>query len=137
MDKPPSREELRAHLGEKAMDALDEVVEYITSVYEMEEIWNPGRKENLYEYKFRRGGKTLCALYPREGSFGFMVVLGKAEQGKFEEKRAEFSPWVQVLYNSQKKYHDGLWLMLDIREKGELENMKQLLHIKRKPNKKS
>ena len=43
---------------------------------------NTGGKNWTYEYKYRRGGKTLCALYAREGCMGFMVIFGKEEKGK-------------------------------------------------------
>ena len=29
-------------------------------------LWNKGGKAWAYEYKYRQGGKTLCALYARE-----------------------------------------------------------------------
>ena len=34
-----------------------------TDDYDMERLWNTGGKDWTYEYKYRRGGKTLCCLY--------------------------------------------------------------------------
>ena len=50
----------------------------------MDCLWSTGGKAWKYEYKYRRGGKTLCALYARENCVGFMIVLGKDERLKFE-----------------------------------------------------
>jgi hypothetical protein len=57
----------------------------------MEQMWNHGGKKWTYEYKYRRGGKTLCALYAKEQTIGFMVILGKDERTKFESMREMFS----------------------------------------------
>lgn len=54
----------------------------------MECLWNKGGKAWKYEYKYRRVGKTLCALYAKENCVGFMVVLGKNERLKFEADKA-------------------------------------------------
>ncbi|WP_369882329.1 DUF3788 family protein [Anaerostipes hominis (ex Lee et al. 2021)] len=48
--------------------------------------------------KYRRGGKTLCALYARENCIGFMVILGKDEREKFEAGRNEYSESVRKIY---------------------------------------
>lgn len=56
----------------------------------MEQMWNHGGKNWTYEYKYRRGGKTLCALYAKEQTIGFMVILGKDERTKFESMREVF-----------------------------------------------
>lgn len=57
----------------------------IEEKYEMDSSWNKGGKAWKYEYKYRRGGKTLCALYAREHCVGFMIILGKAERLKFDD----------------------------------------------------
>ena len=45
----------------------------------MDCLWDKGGKAWKYEYKYRRGGKTLCVLYARENCVGFMIILGKTE----------------------------------------------------------
>ena len=54
-------------------------------------MWNNGGRKWKYEYKYRRGGKTLCGLYAKEYSFGFMVILGKGERDRFEMQQELFS----------------------------------------------
>lgn len=67
----------------------------IDEKYDMDCIWNKGGKAWTYEYKYRRSGKTLCALYARENCIGFMIIFGKAERKKFEETRENYSESVQ------------------------------------------
>lgn len=102
----------------------------------MECLWNKGGKAWTYEYKYRRGGKTLCALYARENCVGFMIILGKDEQLKFDTDRNSYSKEVQKIYDETKTYHDGKWLMFEPTDTALFDDFVKLLGIKRKPNKK-
>ncbi|WP_032596365.1 DUF3788 domain-containing protein, partial [Bacteroides fragilis] len=84
-----------------------------------------------------RGGKTLCALYAKENSFGFMVILGKGERDEFEMQRELFSKEVQTLYDEATVYYDGKWIMFELRNTGLFSDIERLLEIKRLPNRKS
>ena len=100
----------------------------------MERLWNKGGKAWTYEYKYRRGGKTLCALYAKEYTFGFMIILGKDERAKFETQRALFSREVQMKYDEATIFHDGKWIMFELKNTNLFSDMERLLQIKRKPN---
>ena len=108
----------------------------IDEKYEMERLWNKGGKAWTYEYKYRRGGKTLCALYARENCIGFMIIFGKEERAKFEAGRSNYSESVQKIYDEAKTYHDGKWVMFEPVDTSMFEDFILLLGIKRKPNKK-
>lgn len=102
----------------------------------MERIWNNGGKAWKYEYKYRRGGKTLCALYAKENTIGFMIIFGKGEREKFEAAREEYSEIVQAFYDEATTYHDGKWVMFEMTDTSLFADLEKLLLIKRKPNKK-
>lgn len=102
----------------------------------MDRLWEKGGKAWIYEYKYRRGGKTLCALYAREGCMGFMVILGKDERVKFEEDRESYAIEVQRIYEETQTYHDGKWMMFEPTDTSLFEDFIRLLRIKRKPNRK-
>lgn len=133
---PPPTAEIEQMLA-GALPAWKQVTGLVDSLYEMDTLWSTGGKAAKYEFKYRRGGKTLCALYPREGSFGFMVVLGRAEQEKFEQQRGYFDPKTVTVYDGTHVYHDGRWMMLDIAGNPPLEDIELLLRIKRRPNRKA
>ena len=83
------------------------------------------------------GGKTLCALYAKENSFGFMVILGEGERNKFEMQRELFSKGVQALYDEATTYHNGKWIMFELKSSGLFGDIERLLQIKRKPDRKT
>lgn len=103
---------------------------------DMQCMWNNGGKAWNYEYKYRRGGKTLCAVLAKENDIGFMVILGKDERLKFEGDRANYTKEVQSVYYDAQTYHDGKWLMFEPKDDSLFNDFINLLKIKRKPNRK-
>ncbi len=139
LESIPTPETLRALMGDAAFAAWNAVLEFIDGNYRsMASSWNSGGKAGKYELKFRRGGKTLCALYPREGAFGFMVIYGKAEREEFEARKdareEDFPAEICLSYDRARTYHDGKWIMIDVDGTGRLAGIAQMLTIKRKPD---
>lgn len=136
LDKIPNAEEMTALVGASLYDVWNKLCILIDGKYEMECQWNKGGKAWTYEYKYRRGGKTLCALYARENCVGFMVILGKDERLAFEADRENYSEEVQALYDAAQTYHDGKWIMFEPVDTSLFQDFIRLLGIKRKPNRK-
>lgn len=130
------REELEELIGIDKVNTFYNIVDEITKLYDIEQIWNNGGKKWTYEYKFRKGGKTLCAFYFKDKTLGFMIIFGKDERTKVEEIRNELSSNVIETYDNAQTYYDGKWVMFDITDNSILEDLKKLLLIKRKPNRK-
>lgn len=136
LDKIPDTKELTALVGQPLFEVWTKLCAAIDEKYEMECLWNSGGKAWTYEYKYRRGGKTLCALYARENNIGFMIILGKDERTKFEAERENYSPQVQKIYEETKTYHDGKWIMFEPTDTSMFNDFIRLLRIKRRPNRK-
>ena len=77
LDRIPSEEEMTALVGTSLYEVWKRLCAFIEEAYDMECLWNKGGKAWNYEYKYRRGGKTLCALYARENCVGFLVIKKK------------------------------------------------------------
>ncbi len=132
----PSAEEMTTLVGESLYDIWNKLNALIEEQYDMDCLWNKGGKAWKYEYKYRRGGKTLCALYAREACVGFMIILGKDERLKFATDRDHYSKEVQRIYDETQTYHDGKWLMFEPADTTLFDDFSRLLRIKRKPNRK-
>ncbi len=130
----PTPETLEALTGKELYDLWTSLRQLIEQKYNMEQMWNHGGKKWTYEYKYRRGGKTLCALYAKEQTIGFMVILGKDERTKFESMREMFSNVAQKIYDETTTFHDGKWLMFELKDTSLFNDIERLLSIKRKPN---
>ena len=136
LDKIPNAEEMTTLVGQSLYDVWNKLCALIDEKYEMDRLWNKGGKAWTYEYKYRRGGKTLCALYARENCIGFMIIFGKDERAKFEAERNDYSQQVQKIYDEAKTYRDGKWVMFEPIDASMFQDFIKLLGIKRKPNKK-
>ena len=130
----PTPETLEALTGKELYDLWTSLHQLIEQKYNMEQMWNHGGKKWTYEYKYRRGGKTLCALYAKEQTIGFMVILGKDERTKFESMREMFSNAAQKIYDETTTFHDGKWLIFELKDTSLFNDIERLLSIKRKPN---
>ncbi len=129
----PTGQALQTLLGEHQYALYAKLIAAIESCYSLDRVWHSAGKQWTYELKFRKGGKTVCALFFGKAALGFMVIFGKPEQARFETQRGDFSPAVVSAYDAAKAYHDGKWLLFDAQEALFADFMKLLL-IKRKPD---
>ncbi len=136
LEKVPTAEELNQLIGEDIFKIWSAINNFIKDNYDMEMIWDNGGKAGVFELKYRKGGRTFCALYPREKGICVLIILGKNEREKFEASRENFSAYINNLYDNTHQYHDGKWLCLDITNSSLIEDIERLLLIKKKPNKK-
>ena len=136
LDMIPDAEQITTLVGQPLYEIWDNLCSLIDEKYDMDHLWDKGGKAWTYEYKYRRGGKTLCALYARENCVGFMVILGKDERLKFEQDRKNYAKEVQRIYDETRSYHDGKWMMFEPVDTSLFEDFIRLLCIKRKPNRK-
>jgi hypothetical protein len=85
--------------------------------------------------RYRKSGKTLCSLFPEEGKFIVLIVLGCEEALKTLPMERELSPQTLRLIENTKQLHDGCWLWIRITEPDDIDDSKTLLQLKRKPEK--
>lgn len=132
----PDAEKMITLVGNHLYELWDELCSRIDEKYNMDHLWGKGGKAWTYEYKYRRGGKTLCALYARKNCIGFMIILGKDERLKFEGDRDTYPSEIQKIYDEAETYHDGKWIMFEPIDASLFDDFIRLLSIKRKPNRK-
>lgn len=136
LDIIPNIQQMTTLVGKSLYDIWNKLCALVNEKYDMDCLWNKGGKSWTYEYKYRRGGKTLCALYARENCIGFLIIFGKDERLKFEKDRENYSKEVQTIYDDSQTYHDGKWMMFEPIDTSLFDDFIKLLRIKRKPNRK-
>lgn len=136
-DTIPNKEEMTSLVGGSLYEIWEKLCTLIDEKYDMDRLWDKGGKAWTYEYKYRRGGKTLCTLYAKENCVGFMVILGKDERAKFEADRGNYTGEVQKIYDAAQTYHDGKWIMFQPVDASLFDDFMRLLQIKRKPNRRN
>lgn len=131
----PSEEEIASFIGEPAKEAWQETIRFVEDSYGLEpETIFYGEKYG-WTVRYRKSGKTLCSLFPEEGGFTILIVLGRKESDQFLSMRDELSSRIQKLFENAKQFHDGRWLWIRLSTKSDVDDIKRLLLIKRKTKK--
>lgn len=85
-----------------------------------------------WNIKFKKAGKTLCTLYPREGFFTVMVVVGEKERAPVEAMLPECTEQLQSIYRQTREGNGQRWLMVDLEDKDALyHDLLRLIQIRR------
>lgn len=129
-------EKLRELLSDSVLQIWNDLNFEVGSLYDMDKFWNKGFGDWEIEYKYRRGGKTLCTFYAKKDVANILIIFGKVEREKFEEIKDTFSQSIQNIYDAAESLHDGKWLWIPLDEKMVIKDVVAMLKIKRKPNKK-
>lgn len=130
------RERLKELLPKETLLLWDELTEAVDLLYDVDRLWNKGFGDWEIEYKYRRGGKTLCTFYAKEDVANLLITYGKVEREKFEEIRMSISRSLQDIYEKTETLHDGKWLWIPLDDKIKVEDIIAMLKIKRRPNRK-
>jgi len=87
-----------------------------------------------WNIKYRKGNRSLCTLYPMEGHFVVLIVVGQREEFEFEDNLPFFSNYLQQLYRDTKGGMGQKWLMIDVKDANVLEDVKRCIIIRRGKN---
>ena len=130
------QEQLTVLLSKEALSVWNDLTDAIDSLYDVDRLWDKGFGDWKIEYKYRRGGKTLCTFYAKEDVANLLITYGKAEREKFEEIKTSVSKQLQDIYERTATLHDGKWLWIPLDDKLKIADIIEMLKIKRRPNRK-
>ena len=133
--RKPTGEEMVGFIGERAKEAWLEIRQFLEDRYDLvpETIFYGARYG--WTIRYRKGGKTLCSLFPEKGGFTVLIVLGRKESEKALSIRDELSSKIRKLLGDTEQLHDGRWLWIRLSTTSDTDDVKKLLQIKRKPKK--
>lgn len=133
-NKRPTEEEIENTIGENSF-LWSEIQEYLEENYDfVPELVYYGKKYG-WTICYRKGGKTLCSLFPEQGAFTVLVVLSRKEVEKTYTMIDGFHSKVRSLFENAEQLRDGRWLWIRILRKDDIQSLKLLLNTKRKPKK--
>ena len=90
--------------------------------------WEPG-----WNVKFKKSGKNLCTVYPRENYFTVLVVIGTKEKEAAESILEELTPELQELYSHTQAGNGQKWLMIPLEDCDQMySDVLRLIDIRRR-----
>lgn len=116
--------------------SIEEINEYVrndsfkTFCNEMDTVYEANCKIEFsrcgWEYgwniKYKKSGKLLCTVYPRENYFTILAAVGRKEKEMVESILPDCSSEIQDIYYNTKEGNGQRWLMIDLEYIGEVYN---------------
>jgi hypothetical protein len=132
---PPDDIAIREWLGPKAFEHWAELRTWIDEFYPgvFAPDWLYGGKNRGWSLRYKKT-KAFTSLVPEYRRLSAIVVMGGAEREKFEERRYAWRPHLVKLYDEAKTYIDGKWLTIAILSDDDLQDVTELLAMKRLPS---
>jgi len=84
-----------------------------------------------WNVKYKKSGRALCTLYPMEGSFIALLVIGERERMETEQILPSFTEYVQGLYRETRPGTGQKWLMIHVADEQVLGDVKRCIAIRR------
>ena len=131
-EQEPTNNDIIEYIGEKSQ-LWNELQNFIGKNYDHlpEKIYY--WKKYGWTIRYRKSGKTQCSFFPEKGSFTVLITLGKIEVEKTMNQIDSLSSNVQSVLNNAKQLRDGRWLWIRINSEPDVNSIRRLLKIKRKP----
>ena len=130
----PSIAEINAYVNSPLFICL---CNYLEAEYQSKPVLEYSRCSMQYGWnvKYKKAGRTLCTLYPIEGCFIALIVIGDREMTETELMLPFFTEYIQWLYKETKTGMNQKWLMINVTDDAILEDVKRLIAIRRNKKK--
>jgi hypothetical protein len=131
---PPDESKVRDWLGRESFGHWTKLRNWIDDSYPgvFAPDWLYGGKKRGWSLRYTKT-KALCTLVPAYKLVSVLIVLGRAEREKFEQRRYAWSPQLVKLYDETRTYHDGKWLTVAVSSAGHRHEVTELVGMKRPP----
>ena len=83
-----------------------------------------------WNVKYQKGGRSLCTLYPMQGYFVTLVVIGNREIDEAELLIALCGEYVKTLFYKSIFGHQGKWMMVEVEDTDVLGDVKKLIALR-------
>ncbi len=127
---PPAEQEILLAIGE-ARQAWEGLEQYIASNFRVKKDLGFYGKNYGWAVRFRKGGKALLSLYPRQGGFTVQVVLSEplVQQILLED----IGENTRRAIKAANVYAEGRWLFIQVASQKDVEDIRRLLQLKASP----
>ncbi|HWQ51278.1 MAG TPA: DUF3788 domain-containing protein [Terriglobales bacterium] len=83
-----------------------------------------------WNVKYKKGGRSLCTLYPHEGFFTCLICIGAREEVGAGLLLPGCCAYTRALFEKAKPMNGTRWLMMDVTSEDILEDAKRLISLR-------
>lgn len=131
-DAEPTDEQISAFIHNPLWEGLNE---HIQSTYaaKPKKSFSGCSGQPGWNVKYQKSGRSLCTLYPMDGFFIALVVVGEKERQEVEMMLPGMTEYVQALYERSGALMGAKWMMTRVEDEAVLEDVKRIIATRRKP----
>ena len=128
---PPTWNQVTEYIGSPLWADFNERIQ---SAYQIKPCMEHSRcsMQAGWNIKYKKGGKSLCTLYPMQGYFIVLVVVGSHELMEAEFLMPQCSDYVQTVFKNTKTGNGQKWLMLDVRDREIMDDVFRLINLRKR-----
>jgi inhibitor of KinA sporulation pathway (predicted exonuclease) len=132
----PGEADMLGCIGQLVSECWIALDQFLRETYQVEPELKFGGTKYGWVLSYRKGGRPLCDLYPENGAFTVLIVLGGKEAAQALAELDSFGPTVRGYLENTPAYHDGRWLWIRVQQSRDIADIQRLLLMKRKPARK-
>jgi hypothetical protein len=83
-----------------------------------------------WNVKYKKSGKAVCTLYPREDYYAILIVLNEEDMEWFKGIRNGFTDHVLNRYDNSGMMNGTKWVMIDVSDDEILNDVKGIIKLK-------
>lgn len=110
-----------------------DLVSFIDNSYTLDKKILFGGKKYGWAVQWKKSKKTIATIFPERESFTVLLIFGKSELEKINSRKGIFSQSVFSKIETTKQLHDGKWIWFRYQKGTFINDIKELIKIKRKP----
>lgn len=131
----PSFEDITAFFPEPIRDLWLDLNMFIQTRYQIKPKieFSKCTLQKGWNIKYKKAGKSLCTVYPACDYFVTLIVIKVEMIPIIASLSTQFAPYIMDLIKSARPFNGTIWLMIEVRSKAILENVKDLLLLKHEP----
>ena len=128
---PPTWNQVTEYIGSPLWAEFNERIQF---AYQIKPCMEHSRcsMQAGWNIKYKKGGKSLCTLYPMQGYFIALVVVGSHELTEAEFLMPQCSDYVQTVFKNTKTGNGQKWLMLDVRNREIMDDVFCLINLRKR-----
>lgn len=132
----PTEETIKAFVGPSSYNRLNKIDSFLQNTYDIsKELKFPFGSSYGWGYKYSCHGKLLLYIFFENGRLTATITIGKGEVNKLTASLSSMLPKTALLWENRYPCGDGGWIHYPVENDIELEDIKKLILLKKKPSK--
>jgi hypothetical protein len=118
----------------KVKNTFTHLLSFLKNSYNLDRKILFGVKKYGWAIQYKKSKKTIVTIFPERKGLTVLLIFGKSELEEINNKKKVFSRNVFEKIKNTKQYHDGKWMWLRMESDNYIDDVIELIKIKRKPD---